>query len=50
MTVNLYPRPKSVKDKIEPYIPLLTILTILLFFFVVLGMMQVVDNTAYRMF
>lgn len=49
MTVNLYPKPKSVKDKIEPYIPLLTILTILLFFFVVLGMMQVVENMPYHM-
>ena len=50
MVVSLYPKPQSFKDKIEPYIPFLSILTVLLFFFVVLGLMQVVDNTAYRMF
>lgn len=50
MSVNLYPKPKTLKSKIEPYIPFISLLTILVFFFVVLGMMQVVDNTAYRMF
>ena len=50
MTVNLYPKPQSFKDKIEPYIPFLSILAVITFFLVILGLMQVVDNTAYRMF
>jgi len=50
MVVSLYPKPQSFKDKIEPYIPFLSILTIITLFLVVLGMMQVVDNTPYRMF
>lgn len=49
MVVSLYPKPQSFKDKIEPYIPFLSILTIITLFLVGLGLMAVVENRPYHL-